>query len=341
MAVLLEQPSFLRCTACDGDLDRKGETLVCRACKHAFGSEREIPLLFWPNQWDGKADVTELVRSFYEQTPFPNYEDIDSVGTLRDKAEKGILARLLDEQIEPGSRVLEVGCGTGQLTNFLGITSGREVYGGDMCLNSLRLAQDFKEKNEIESASFCQMNLFRPAFRPETFDLVICNGVLHHTADPFLGYRSILNLVKPGGHILIGLYHAYSRIPTDVRRWIFNVTGNRFQFLDPRIKKEKLGDTRRLTWFLDQYKNPHESKHTFGETLGWFRKTGVSFVKSIPHMRPFEPVLEDERLFEPAQAGTAMERLLVETGMLLTADREGGFFIMIGRKNPSRRAVLE
>src|SRR5262245_50513325 len=32
-----------------------------------------IPCLFAPNEWPtGRSDVTELVRSFYEESPFPN-----------------------------------------------------------------------------------------------------------------------------------------------------------------------------------------------------------------------------------------------------------------------------
>ena len=38
--------------------------------------------------------------------------------------------------------VLEVGCGTGQLANYLGLAS-RNVFGTDMCLNSLQLAENF------------------------------------------------------------------------------------------------------------------------------------------------------------------------------------------------------
>jgi len=29
-------------------------------------------------------------------------------------------------------------------------------------------------------------------------------------------------------------------------------------------------------------KNPHESKHTFGEVQGWFKENGFEFMNSIP-----------------------------------------------------------
>ena len=195
------------CPVCSGPLSVADDThrIECTTCDRSFESENGIPLLFWPNEWDSKTDVTEIVKSFYEETPFPNYEDVDSESSFREKAEKGVFARLLNQQIPHGSRVLEVGCGTGQLANYLGMKWGRTVFGADMCLNSLRLGQEFKQRNEIANTALVQMNLFRPAFKTESFDLVLCNGVLHHTSDPFLGFQSICRLVKQGGFIVIGL----------------------------------------------------------------------------------------------------------------------------------------
>ncbi len=67
-----------------------------------------------PNDWDGsKRDVTDDIKAFYEANPFPNYDDFDSAASLLDKARTGLFARLLDEQIPFGARVIECGCGTG------------------------------------------------------------------------------------------------------------------------------------------------------------------------------------------------------------------------------------
>jgi SAM-dependent methyltransferase len=138
--------------------------------------------------------------------------------------------------------VLEAGCGTGQLSNFLGIRAERTVYGTDICLNSLKLGQAFKEKNHLDNVTFLQMNLFKPVFKPETFDIIVSNGVLHHTGDPFLGFQTLSRLVKKGGYIVIGLYNKYGRLTTDFRRFIFKIFPNRFQFLDPRLKDSGLSE---------------------------------------------------------------------------------------------------
>jgi Methyltransferase domain len=151
---------------------------------HRYRIERGIPCLFVPNDWDAaRSDVTDTVKAFYEKTPFPNYDGLDTRDSLRAKARDSVFARLLDEQLPRGATILEVGCGTGQMSNFLGMGWGRTVIGADICMNSLGLANGFRNRFSINNAHFVQMNLFRPAFREGTFDVVWSNGVLHHTSD--------------------------------------------------------------------------------------------------------------------------------------------------------------
>ncbi len=228
---MCEHLGLFRCPACAGELSVQGKVL-CPSCGRQFPAQDGIPLLFVPNEWDGKTDVTDEMKAFYEETPFPNYENVDDTGNLIDKAERGLFARMLDRQTPLGTKVLEVGCGTGQLSNYLGIAR-RTVFGADLCLNSLRLANGFRARNSLERVGFYQMNLFRPIFKEESFDLVICNGVLHHTSDPYGGFRSIARLVKKSGYILIGLYMHGAVLVTDARRLLFSLFGNRLMFLHP------------------------------------------------------------------------------------------------------------
>ena len=221
-----------------------------------------------PAMSDG--DVTEMVRAFYEETPFPNYDDLDSRESLVSKSREGLFAAALEEQLPDGAIVLEAGCGTGQLTNFLGLSWRHRVLGGDVCINSLRLANGFRERYRIANAAFLQMNLFRPPFRDGSIDVVICNGVLHHTRDARAGFEALLHKVKPGGLILIGLYSSYARLPTLWRRWAFEQFGPTLYFLDPRLTSARMNEGRWRAWFRDQYRHPHETRHSIDEVLGWF-----------------------------------------------------------------------
>jgi carbamoyltransferase len=323
------------CPACGGALATEGgDRARCRGCGKEYTRAEGIWQMFAPHE-KVEGDVTDLVKSFYEEHPFPNYDDHDSIGSLQAKSRRGVYARLLAEQIPFNSRVLEVGCGTGQLTNFLAIGC-RSVIGTDLCMNSLRLAEKFRHTHGLARARFMQMNLFRPAFRPEQFDVVLCNGVLHHTSDPYGGFQSIARLVKPGGHIVIGLYNKYGRWLLDARRVVFRMTGGRFKWIDPYMRKHRLSAAKQDAWFNDQYQHPHESKHTMGEVLEWYENNGFEFVKGIPKTNVWEPFDERENLFEPASRGTALDRALAQAKMVATGSQEGGFYIMIGRRRNSR-----
>jgi 2-polyprenyl-3-methyl-5-hydroxy-6-metoxy-1,4-benzoquinol methylase len=324
--------NLFSCPGCSGDLAAAGRALKCAKCGHQFELDGRIPLLFWPNEgWLPNSDVTDIVKAFYEENPFPNYDDQDSAETLREKARRGIFAKLLDDQIPPYAKVLEVGCGTGQLTNFLACCSTRTLFGADMCLNSLRLGDNFRYDNGLNNLGFCQMNLFRPVFRNGAFDVVISNGVLHHTSDPFGGFKSISKLVKPGGIIMIGLYNKYGRLLTDVRRFLFNTFGEGLTFFDSRLRDKSLDETRRRTWFMDQYKHPHESKHTYREVLEWFDRTGFRFLNSVPKSRGGQ-LSPNESLFEPHSRGSSFDHFLVQSSQIIKGAREGGLFVMIGRR---------
>ena len=158
------------------------------------------------------AGVTHKVRDFYEATPFPNYNDFDTYERFHVAARNGVFARLLGEQIPTGAYVLEVGCGTGQLANYLAGAAVARVFAADMSLASLELGAAFARRNDIPGVQFAHMNLnlLRPCFLPGSMDIVICNGVLHHTADPRRGLQKLAGLARPGGHLVIGLYNKWA-----------------------------------------------------------------------------------------------------------------------------------
>ena len=206
------------------------------------------------------------------------------------------------------------------------------MFGTDVSVNSLKLAQSFKRAHTIEQVAFYQMNLFKPIFVPESFDVVICNGVLHHTGDPQRGFTSIARLVKREGYVMVGLYNEFGRFATDVRRLVFNLAGDHFKSLDPYLRRADVGARKKKAWFADQYKNPHESKHTLGEVLHWFERAGLEYINGIPKPSLLETFSEAEQLFRPHSMGGRLDRFLVQSAMLLNGGAEGGFFVTVGRK---------
>lgn len=293
-----------------------------------------VPLLFVEGgDGAGSVDmnqVTSRVKDFYSDAPFPNYNEFDNIGVLIKRAREGIFARLLSEQIPANSCVLEIGCGTGQLTNYLAATTMSRVYGADMTPASLALGQKFARDNGIGGVTFVQMNLFRPCINPGSMDIVIANGVLHHTHDTREAFHSVTSLVKPGGYLIIGLYNWIGRLRTDFRRLLLKTIGEPTLVLDPHLRKNLSAEKRRA-WINDQYRHPCEHKHSMSEVLRWFDEASFAFVSSIPKV--LDDFSDDELLFEPKDPGTWLDRTLTEAGMLLSnLGGEGGLFTMIGRK---------
>lgn len=331
---------FLRSPCHGAGLTLNDSKAVCTECGRLFEKENGTWLMFWPHYSFGDtADVTEKIKSFYEENPFPNYDVHDTLRSLINKARRSGLPQALNHTIPYNSTVLEVGCGTGQLTNFLGI-SCRRIIGTDICFNSLRLGEQFREKHKLDRVRFVQMNLFRPCFKPKQFDVILCCGVLHHTSHPFGGFQKLLPLLKPGGHIVIGLYNRYGRLLTDLRRHVFHRTGTRAKWIDPILRSGSHSEAQKQAWFADQYSHPHESKHTIGEVLQWFNSTKIEFVRCVLSMRSAGPLLDGSSLFEPQAPGTTLNRFFVQAREVVTGSREGGFFLMIGRK-PSVNATAK
>ena len=115
-------------------------------------------------------------------------------------------------------------------------------------------------------------------------------------------------------------------------RVIFNISSDRFKFLDPRLREQEVGKVRKFTWFADQYKNPHESKHTIGEILKWFEKTGFDFVYGIPNPQAFKSFELDDPIFKIHPCGNWFDHFFVQSLSMIRGSKEGGFFTMIGKK---------
>src|SRR5262245_35305858 len=264
---------IVRCAHCGGRLAEADGALACRGCTRSYAVSDGIPQLFVPSDRGGaNLTVADPAKELCGETPFPTYDGLDSRESLQTKLRLDVLARLLDEQISPDALVLDAGCGTGQLANFLGMDWRRRVVGADLAMNSLRLGKSFRDRFAVVNADFVQMNLFRPPFADASMDVVICNGVLHHTADPEGGFRAILAKLKPGGYIIIGLYNWLGRLPTLWRRRLIEIFGDRMAALDHRLRGDRLNTGRWAAWFRDQYRHPHESKHSMDEVLGWFKR---------------------------------------------------------------------
>ena len=276
-----------------------------------------------------KADLrTEAVRRFYERAPFPGYAARDSLHALRLRAERNRFVRLLDRAIPGDARIVEIGCGTGQMALYLA-RADRLVVAVDFARSSLQLGAEAARRFGVHTVRFVQNDLRQPGLRAASFDVVYSSGVLHHTPNPRESFARIAALARPGGYIVLGLYNAFARLPSRVRRLAARLSGYRFVPFDPVLRDRSAAPARRRAWLVDQYQHPEEHRHTLGEVQHWFAENDVEFLRSYP-----SAVLGDdpEDLFTAAVDNWGVEQWLAQLGWMCTLGREGGLFFTIGRR---------
>jgi SAM-dependent methyltransferase len=83
------------------------------------------------------------------------------------------------------------------------VEAGASVHAVD-----LSVAVDANNRNIGEAANYvvAQADLTQLPFKPESFDIVLCLGVLQHTPSPEASMRALWTKLKPGGLFVIDHY---------------------------------------------------------------------------------------------------------------------------------------
>jgi SAM-dependent methyltransferase len=311
---------LLACPACAGTLSADWS---CAGCGERFYAPDGIPNLRLPSD-----SRTETVRRFYERAPFPGYPPRDSLPALRARAERSVFARLLDRAIPGDARIVDIGCGTGQMSLYLA-RADRVVIGADLTRASLLLGAAAARRFALERVRFVETDLQRPGLRAASFDVVYSSGVVHHTRNPRASFASLAQLARPGGIIMVGVYNAFARMPSQLRRLAARFSGFRVMAFDPVLRDRQDQPARGEAWLRDQYHHPEEHRHTLAEVQRWFDENHVEYVRAYP-----STVLGDEpdELFAPAADDWRLEGWLAQLGWIRTLGREGGLFFTIGRR---------
>lgn len=103
-----------------------------------------------------------------------------------------------------GRTVLDAGCGAGRYSEVLA------RWGGRVIAMDLSSAVDACHENlGPRGVTVVQADLTRPPVAPESLDIVMSVGVLHHTPEARTSFAQLARLVKPGGLMAVWLYDAY------------------------------------------------------------------------------------------------------------------------------------
>lgn len=96
---------------------------------------------------------------------------------------------------KPGERILDVGCGTGQLTSEIA-KSGAEVVGVDQSVEMIAAARENYPELQFETADIATIQY------SEEFDAVFSNAALHWVRNQEAALTAIARALKPGGRLV-------------------------------------------------------------------------------------------------------------------------------------------
>ena len=108
--------------------------------------------------------------------------------------------------------ILVAGCGTGQ--HSIGTASrfsDCQVTAVDLSLASLAYAQRKSNELRFTNIDYLQADILHLQQMGKEFDIIESAGVLHHMDEPMAGWRVLVDLLKPGGLMKIGLYSGMAR----------------------------------------------------------------------------------------------------------------------------------
>ncbi len=160
--------------------------------------------------------VSQSVREQYEENPYPRWINAGLSGTAKsiDKVLSATLPHLDGEEYSSpeAPEILIAGCGTGQhaLTTASRYAKSA-VLAVDLSLSSISYAIRKSSELGVSNIEYAQADIMALGALGRQFDLIESVGVLHHLGDPVAGWRILVDLLRPGGLMKIGLYSELAR----------------------------------------------------------------------------------------------------------------------------------
>jgi tetratricopeptide (TPR) repeat protein/SAM-dependent methyltransferase len=159
--------------------------------------------------------ISLAVRDQYEHNPYPRWAKLP-LPAEPDTIEGAL--RTLFPSLPAGSAtrdgcdVLIAGCGTGHCAiEAARRYRGARVLAVDLSLTSLGYARRKTRELAITNIDYAHADILKLGTLGQTFDVIEAGGVLHHLDDPFAGWRVLVELLRPGGFMYLGLYSALGR----------------------------------------------------------------------------------------------------------------------------------
>lgn len=108
-----------------------------------------------------------------------------------------------DKEQLKDKNILEVGSGAGRFTQIVLDYTDADLYSVDY---SNAVDANFRNNGPDKRLKLFQASIYELPFAKKQFDKVFCFGVLQHTPDVQKSVRALIDMVKPGGELVVDFY---------------------------------------------------------------------------------------------------------------------------------------
>jgi 2-polyprenyl-3-methyl-5-hydroxy-6-metoxy-1,4-benzoquinol methylase len=190
-----------------------------------------------------------------------------------------------------GRRVLDLGCGVGQLAHHLAVAGAAEVVGVDL---SERMLERARAEWAHPRVTYRREAIERLGFDPARFDLVVSSLAFHYVDDYAGLMAKIAAWLAPGGALVYSMEHPIytARLPGE--GWVVDAEGRRTGWRLDRYAEE---GAREETWFVAGVRKVHRTLATLINGLIDAGLVVERLVEPVPSERWLRdhPVWADER----------------------------------------------
>lgn len=155
-------------------------------------------------------NIESEIKEFYGKLKFPGIYSIKDL-EFYDEYVCNKYLKFFDDAMSTSSSVLDLGCGSGFITNFLARRHPDIKFTAVDFSDSIDYAKEFSKENNINNVKYLKTNILNLTSE-EKFDCVLSNGVLHHIPEYDSAIRILKSLVKDNGQLALGVYNSYGKL---------------------------------------------------------------------------------------------------------------------------------
>lgn len=147
-------------------------------------------------------DTNKMSQSEYEKWHVEYNKSVlhsDKLNIM--KWHKTVLS-LLDSDLS-GKKMLEVGCGNGDFSNYLSIERNADILGLDFSKESIAIANEKKKKFNASGSDFMVGDAQNINLPDNSYDIIVSCECLEHIPEPQKMVSEIYRLLKPGGLVVL------------------------------------------------------------------------------------------------------------------------------------------